>query len=310
MTRDSCVFYRSFYEAINELDDDQAKLAIYEALFAYALDGVEPEGLKGTPKAILRLIRPVIDKNNQNFMNAQKKKTEEEPKEGQTATDSRPNEERPTSEHRPNAERTGSESNLNKDVDVDKDKEKDADKEKEVLKRGRARGRAKEKKGPGRKLFEDQREYTPDDIKKMVEAKRQAEERAARGREGPPGSIDGGAAARTSEEEGEGRPRHTKGPEPVFADAEDDDAPQQLADPEDSELADIEKAARRCVESGRASISLIQMALRCSFADARDVMKRLEAYGIVEPSAAGSGPRRLLVTGDELEEKLAGIAAL
>lgn len=300
MTRDSCVFYRSFYEAINEIDDEKEKLEIYEALFAYALDGKEPEDLKGTPKAILRLIRPVIDKNNKNFVNASKR-SQSEPQ---------ANDERQQSEPTANDERTESETDLNKDVDVDKDKEKDADKEKEVLKRGRARGRAKEKKVPGRKLFEDQREYTPDDIKKMVEAKRQAEERAARGREGPPGSIDGGAAVRTSAEEGEVKPRHTKGPEPVFADEEEDDAPQQLADPDDDELADIRKAARRCVESGRASISLIQMALRCSFAEARDIMKRLEVYGIVEPSAAGSGPRRLLVTGEELETKLAGIAAL
>lgn len=201
MTRDSCVFYRSFYEAINELDDDQAKLAIYEALFAYALDGVEPEGLKGTPKAILRLIRPVIDKNNQNFMNAQKKKTEEEPKEGQTATDSRPNEERPTSEHRPNAKRTGSESNLNKDVE-EKGEKKDADvQEKKVLKDGRARGRARARPAKdeaqndfGRRLYKDQRTYDYAELEKQL--KKRAE---ANGDRDGPGS---GTNGRPSEEEG------------------------------------------------------------------------------------------------------------
>ena len=191
MTRDSCVFYRSFYEAINELDDDQAKLAIYEALFAYALDGVEPEDLKGTPKAIMRLIRPVIDKNNQNFMNAQKKKTDAEPKEGQTATDSRPNEERPTSE-----------SNLNKDVE-EKGEKKDADvQEKKVLKDGRARGRARARpaKGDaqndiGRRLYKNQRTYDYDELEKQLKKR----DEANGDRDGPGSGTNG----RPSEEEGD-----------------------------------------------------------------------------------------------------------
>lgn len=191
MTRDSCVFYRSFYEAINELDDDQAKLAIYEALFAYALDGVEPEDLKGTPKAILRLIRPVIDKNNQNFMNAQKKKTNAEPKEGQTATDSRPNEERPTSE-----------SNLNKDVE-EKGEKKDADvQEKKVLKDGRARGRARARpaKGEaqndiGRRLYKNQRTYDYAELEKQLRKR----DETNGDRDGPGSGTNG----RPSEEEGD-----------------------------------------------------------------------------------------------------------
>ena len=65
--RDSVIFYRSFYEAIRELpESDQA--AIYNALFAYALDGEEPE-LSGVQSAMFKLMRPSIDSNNQRYEN-------------------------------------------------------------------------------------------------------------------------------------------------------------------------------------------------------------------------------------------------
>lgn len=58
---DSMVFYRSFYEAIKELDESD-KVKIYDAIFAYALDG-EKEELTGVPKSIFTLIKPQIDAN-------------------------------------------------------------------------------------------------------------------------------------------------------------------------------------------------------------------------------------------------------
>ena len=65
--RDSLVFYRSFYEAVRELpESDQA--SIYNALFAYALDGEEPQ-LSGVQAAIFRLMKPSIDSNNQKSEN-------------------------------------------------------------------------------------------------------------------------------------------------------------------------------------------------------------------------------------------------
>ena len=89
--RDSVVFYRSFYEAMKELPEtDQA--AIYNALFAYALDGEEPQ-LAGVQSAIFKLMRPSIDSNNQKYENGCKgaefgklggrppKKPQENPKE-------------------------------------------------------------------------------------------------------------------------------------------------------------------------------------------------------------------------------------
>ena len=59
---ESITFFRSYYEAIRELDPDQ-QLAVYNAMMSYALDGVEPE-LSGAAKAVFILMRPNIDSSN------------------------------------------------------------------------------------------------------------------------------------------------------------------------------------------------------------------------------------------------------
>ncbi len=59
MMRGQFTFYRSFYEALKHLPA-RARLAAYEAIIAYALDGVEPE-LTGTAATAFVLIRPVLD---------------------------------------------------------------------------------------------------------------------------------------------------------------------------------------------------------------------------------------------------------
>lgn len=59
--RDSIIFYRSFYEAISELEPDvQAK--VYTAIFEYSLNFNEVE-LSGLPKTIFTLIKPQLDAN-------------------------------------------------------------------------------------------------------------------------------------------------------------------------------------------------------------------------------------------------------
>lgn len=85
--RDSIIFYRSFYEAINELPlNIQAK--VYQAIFEYSLNFNEV-ALSGLPKTIFTLIKPQLDANNKRFENGSKggrKKTETEPKTNQTET--------------------------------------------------------------------------------------------------------------------------------------------------------------------------------------------------------------------------------
>ena len=57
--RDRFTFFRSFYEAIRELPNKH-RLAIYDAICQYGLDGTVPE-LTGVPKALFIAIRAKLD---------------------------------------------------------------------------------------------------------------------------------------------------------------------------------------------------------------------------------------------------------
>ena len=95
---DSIVFYRSFYEAIEEIEDKDTKLEIYQAIFKYGLDGEETK-LKGTAKAIFGLIKPQIDANFKKRMNGKKggrppanqNETKTKPNNNQSKTKPEPN---------------------------------------------------------------------------------------------------------------------------------------------------------------------------------------------------------------------------
>lgn len=65
--RDSFIFYRSFFETLEELDTE-SQLPIYRAIAMYALDKREPK-LTGLGKVLWRLIKPQIDANWQKFEN-------------------------------------------------------------------------------------------------------------------------------------------------------------------------------------------------------------------------------------------------
>ena len=59
--RDSFIFYRSFFEAAEDLCPEE-KCAMFDAICDYALNFVEPS-LEGTPKLAFRLIKPQLDAN-------------------------------------------------------------------------------------------------------------------------------------------------------------------------------------------------------------------------------------------------------
>ncbi len=97
MTRNSFVFYRSFYDAFKTLtDEDFGKCA--RAVIEYALEGQEPQ-----PGSIgcltLGLVRPLLDKNNKRYENGCKggrpngnqAETKEEPNGNQAETKEEPN---------------------------------------------------------------------------------------------------------------------------------------------------------------------------------------------------------------------------
>lgn len=65
--RQSFIFYRSFREAIDQLEAGE-RLAMYEAITGYALDGVEPQ-LIGTSKIMWTFVKPLLDANWRKYRN-------------------------------------------------------------------------------------------------------------------------------------------------------------------------------------------------------------------------------------------------
>ena len=65
--RESFVFYRSFYDAINKCPAD-SRLILYEAITRYALDGIEPR-FKGILDLVWTLVKPQLDANWKRYLN-------------------------------------------------------------------------------------------------------------------------------------------------------------------------------------------------------------------------------------------------
>lgn len=70
MNRDSFIFYRSFYEAIEEVDAE-TQVAIYNAICRKALYD-EDTTLNGTAKILYTLIKPQLDANNKRYSDGRK----------------------------------------------------------------------------------------------------------------------------------------------------------------------------------------------------------------------------------------------
>ena len=87
-TRDSFIFYRSFYEAINHLPEDQ-QLQIYKAISSYSLD-FKDVNLEGIPNAIFTLIKPQLEANRKRYLNGIKEKKISKPEAKRKQTRSKP----------------------------------------------------------------------------------------------------------------------------------------------------------------------------------------------------------------------------
>jgi hypothetical protein len=70
--RDSMVFYRSFFEAIKDLNFEQQGI-IFNAIFDYGLNFKEPK-LEGICKTVWTLIKPQLDANIKKFHNGKQPK--------------------------------------------------------------------------------------------------------------------------------------------------------------------------------------------------------------------------------------------
>lgn len=75
MKRDNMIIYRSFYEAITELEnlEDQAK--IWQAIYELGFNGNEHIALTGIQKTIFKLIKPQIEANIKRYQNGKKSKS-------------------------------------------------------------------------------------------------------------------------------------------------------------------------------------------------------------------------------------------
>jgi len=78
VARDSFIFYRSFYESIKELPEEN-QLKVYKAISNYALNQEEIE-LDGISKAIFSLIKPQLDANYKKYENGKQKKSKRKAK--------------------------------------------------------------------------------------------------------------------------------------------------------------------------------------------------------------------------------------
>lgn len=107
--RESMVFYRSFYESVEDLPPEEFKSAVM-AILGYGLDG-KCEEVSGVSKSILALVKPQIDKNNKRYENSLKggrkstgnqTETKHEPNANQVETKPKPNRNQTETKSKPN----------------------------------------------------------------------------------------------------------------------------------------------------------------------------------------------------------------
>ena len=70
MERESFVFYKSFCEALSNLDD-KTRLECYDAIVSYGIYGNVQE-LEGIPEVVFKLIKPQLDANNKRYEDGKK----------------------------------------------------------------------------------------------------------------------------------------------------------------------------------------------------------------------------------------------
>ena len=69
--KDSFIFYRSFFEAIKDLDDKK-RLKMFDSIAKLALENEETDDLNGVCKQLFILIKPQIMANNKRFEDGKK----------------------------------------------------------------------------------------------------------------------------------------------------------------------------------------------------------------------------------------------
>jgi hypothetical protein len=88
--RESFIFYKSFLEAGSTIENKNDRLSYYEAIFDFAINGIEKE-LKGVPKGMFSLVKPQLQANQKRWENGNKGGRKAIPKDNQKETKSEPN---------------------------------------------------------------------------------------------------------------------------------------------------------------------------------------------------------------------------
>lgn len=116
----SYVFYRSFFEALKNLDDE-TRLQVYDAINEYALNGEEIE-TNNIARSMMALIKPQLDANQERRINGSKggrpkKKEEEKPMVIKKAETKKPTVMKKDENKKPNANVNA---NVNANANVDR----------------------------------------------------------------------------------------------------------------------------------------------------------------------------------------------
>ena len=112
--RDSTIIYRSFYEAIKDLEiADQG--IVWNAIFEYSLNFKEVE-LTGIPKVVFTLVKPNLQANMKRFENGSK------PKQKQTGSEKKAKQKQNISKPKANKD-----DNVNKDNNLDSNENENKD---------------------------------------------------------------------------------------------------------------------------------------------------------------------------------------
>lgn len=121
--KESVVFYKSFYEAIVKLPQEY-QLELYNAIFNYAFEGVEPTCLSPVAEVVFTLAKPNIDSAQRKYEASKNNgaKGGRPKKNNQTETQEKPNENPEITKDKPDYKPN---ENLNVDVDVNEDVDDD-----------------------------------------------------------------------------------------------------------------------------------------------------------------------------------------
>ena len=119
MKRDQFTFYRSYYEALNDLPEKERSKVLF-AILSYALDEEEPNELSGVCSACFKLIRPTLDSGRIKSANRKNKaKTNEEQTDNKTTTNQKQTKNKPITNEEQNRKEKEGEKEVEREIEIE-----------------------------------------------------------------------------------------------------------------------------------------------------------------------------------------------